>query len=329
MSSLFVARRPFRMLFAVSACLLTLTPLYGQTLPVQQGEVQAIARLSKQFIEDEAARQEIVAAVPYNAQVQGFNTRGVIDARGKISIEMRDQATFVLQSRGSAWTSPRGVRGPFVASGVAYGPFSSETLIRFDGRQFIPVQTTPWAQVHGELHRIEGRRGRPIGRIIGRLMLPVAQRLVPSAEVQATPIARSYLKNYVDDLSRQIAAKLNRRTPVEKSLNRLFPETREWAFQMSSDPQFLQAAYGPQGSQVPKLPDHPFRLKDVRMELWLRSTATEARDLEKISKLPLAKALVDKYIETQLPELADLGENRSLDAVQSWLVISVGGAKPK
>jgi hypothetical protein len=329
MSFLFVAQRPFRIVFAVSACLLTFMPLYGQTLPAQQGEVQAIARLSKQFIEEEAARQEIVAAVPYNAQVLGFNTQGAIDARGKISIELRDQATFVVQSRGSAGTYVRGVRGPFVASGVAYGPFSSETLIRFDGREFIPVQTTPWAQVHGELHRIEGRRGRPIGRVIGRLMLPVGQRLVPRAEAQATPIARSYLKNYADELSQQIAAKLNRTRPVEKSLNRLFPERREWAFQMSSDSQFLQAAYGPQGSQVPKLPAPPSRPKDVHMELWLRSTTTEARDLEKISKLPLAKALVDKYIETQLPELADLGENRTLDAVQSWLVISVGWAKPK
>jgi hypothetical protein len=329
MSFRIVARRPGRIVFAVTVWLLAALPVYGQQLPGQQGEVQAIARLSKQFIQEEAEHREIVANIPYNAQVVGFNTQGVIDGRGKLSIELRGEATFVVNSQGSAASYVRGVRGPFVASGPAWGPFSSQTLVRFDGRKFFLVQTTPWAQVHGELHCIEGRRGGPVGRVVGRLMLPMGRRLVPRAEAQATPIAQSYLKTFVDDLGQKIVEKLNRTTPVEKSLNRLFPETKDWVFQMSSDSEFLQAAYGPKGSTVPKLPDHPLRPRDVRMEMWVRSTTTEAQDLEKISKLPLAKALVDKYIETQLPELAALGENRSLDAVGSWLVISVGGSKPK
>jgi hypothetical protein len=116
---------------------------------------------------------------------------------------------------------------------------------------------------------------------------------------------------------------------VEKSVNRLFPETRDSVFQMSSDGQFLQAAYGPRGSTVPVLPDNPARLKDVRLELWLQTTATEAQDLVKLSKEPLAKKLVQKYVETVLPELAALAENRSVDAVGSWLVISVGAPNAK
>jgi hypothetical protein len=79
--------------------------------------------------------------------------------------------------------------------------------------------------------------------------------------------------------------------------------------------------------KAPVLPENPGRLKDVRLELWLHSTATEAQDLVKLSKLPLAKALVHKYLATILPELAALAENRSLDSVGPWLVISIGAPK--
>jgi hypothetical protein len=98
---------------------------------------------------------------------------------------------------------------------------------------------------------------------------------------------------------------------------------------MSSDSQFVQAAYGPRGIPVPDLPANPGRLKDVRMELWLRSTTTEAQDLVKLAKSPLAKQLVNRYIEAILPELAALTENRSVDAVGPWLVISIGAPKAK
>jgi hypothetical protein len=80
---------------------------------------------------------------------------------------------------------------------------------------------------------------------------------------------------------------------------------------------------------VPVLPENPAHLKDVRLELWLHSTATEAQDLVKLSKVPLAKALVHKYIETEFPELAALSENRSLDAVGPWLVLSIGAPRPE
>jgi hypothetical protein len=152
---------------------------------------------------------------------------------------------------------------------------------------------------------------------------------VPRAEAQAKPIGEYYLKNFVDELAGDIFAKLNRTTPVEKSLNRLFPETRDWVFQMSSDAHFLQAAYGPRGVAVPVLPENPARLKEVRIELWMRTTAKEARDLAKLSKEPLAKNLVHRYLETMVPELAALTENRSVDSVGDWLVISIGAPTAK
>jgi hypothetical protein len=302
----------------------------GAPAPAPQDETRILVRISKQFIEDVAAREEIAATVPYYAKALGFRSQGVAHGSGHLSIEMltaQGEATFVVHSHGAGEAYARATRGPIVVTGQATVPFTAQTVVRFDGRKFYVVDTTPSAQVHFQLDRIETRRGGPVGRALGRLARPIGVRLVPRAEAQARPYGEYYLKNFVDGLAGEIVEKLDRTTPVEKSVNRLFPETRDWVFQMSTDAQFLQAAYGPRGSTAPTLPENPARLKDVRLELWLHSSATEAQDLVKLRKEPLAKRLVQRYLETELPELAALAENRSLDAVGPWLVISVGAPK--
>lgn len=318
-------------LLAVCIPPVAVLPVHGQPPPPQQDEVQVVVRMSKQFIEDVAAREEIVASIPYcNAMVLGFRCQGVIDGRGRMSVEMKNmqrEATFVVTSHGTASTYARGVRGPIVAMGPAWGPFASQTLVRFDGRKFHLVETTPWAEVHGDLDCVEGRHGGPVGRAVGCLALPIGRHLVPRAEAQATPIGESILKNFVDELAVEIVARLDRTNPVEKSLNRLFPKTQDWIFHMSTDSTFIQAAFGPRNAKVPVLPENPADLKDVRVELWLHSTASEAQALVKLSKGPLAKALVHEYIKAVFPELAALSENRSLDAVGPWLVINIGAPK--
>jgi hypothetical protein len=149
--------------FAVLASTLLALPVQGQEPPPQPGEVKMVVRISKQLIEDVVTRKEVVASIPYcDAIVLGFRCEGVIDGKGKLSVEMtteQGQGTFIVSSQGTAQTYARGVRGPIVAMGPAWGPFASQTLVRFDGRKFAMVQTTPWAQVHGELERVEGRHG--------------------------------------------------------------------------------------------------------------------------------------------------------------------------
>jgi hypothetical protein len=324
------ARRTGLVLFAVCALLLAALPARGQVPPAQPSEIKAVVRISKDLIEDVAGRKEIVASVPLDAIVLHFRCQGVIDGKAKLSVDMstaQGEADFVIYGRGTAQIYVRGVLGPIVVQGPGWGPFVSRTVVHFDGRKFTLVETTPWAQAHGELDSVEGRHGMLPGRVVGRMILPIGRLLVPRAEAQATPIGEYYLKTFVDDLAGKIVERLNRTTAVEQSLQRLFPETKDWVFQTSADTQFLQAAYGPRGATVPVLPENPGRLKDVRMELWLQSTTTEAQALVKLTKSPLAKQLVAKYLEAILPNLAALTENRSVVSVGPWLVISIGAPK--
>jgi hypothetical protein len=305
-------------------------PRGGQAEQPQKGEVQAVVRISKQLLDEAVSRKEIVATVPYDAVVLGLRFRGVAEGRAKLSVELtthQGDATFVVSGKGSAQTYARGVHGCIIASGPAWSPIATRSVLSFDGRKFSLLKTTPWADVHGELTCVEGRHGGPVGRAVGHFIRPVGQLLVPRAEAQATPIGEWYLKNFVDDLAGKIITKLNRTTRVEESLNRLFPQTKDWGFQLSTDANFIQAAFGPPGSEALVLPDNPRRLENARLELWLRSTTEGARALEKLTRSPLAKQLIQRYLEVTLPELAALTDERSVTSVGQWLVISIGEPK--
>jgi len=234
------------------------------------------------------------------------------------------QAVFAVSSQGDGHACVRGVRGPLVAVGPAWGPFTSRTIVQFDGRQFFHVATTPHATVHADVQRVTGRHDRRIGRLIGNGILPLTDKLIPRAVAEATPIANRYLKDFVEETADKVIARLNDKTPVEESVNRLFPKTRDWVFQMSSDREFMQAAYGPPGVSPPALPDVPSEMEDIRLEVWLRSTVDEAQLLADLSKRPLAKGLVQRYLESTLPELAALAKERTVDAVGSWVLIRIG-----
>jgi hypothetical protein len=316
------------------ASALLAAPVWGQESPAPprqiKPEIKAVVRISKPLIDDVVTRREVVASIPYDSVVVGFHCEGVIDGRGKLSVEMMAEdgdGTFIISSQGTAGTYVRGVRGPVVALGPATGPFTSRTLVRFDGRKFVRVYTTPWGQVHGVLERIEGLHGTCVGSAVGCMLLPLGQLLVPRAEFEASRIGEQYLKTFVDGLADEIVNRLNRTTQVEVSLNRVFPETRGWEFQLSTDPGFIQAAYGPPGSAVPILPENPGRLANTRLEFWLRATTKGAEAFVKLSKQPLARPLIQAYLEATLPELAALTEQRSVTAVGPWVVICVGAPK--
>lgn len=294
-------------------------------------EIQAVFRISKEYLNDVIGREEIVANLPFNAKIVGFCCTGVVHGRGTVSLDLlksTDAAVFTIESRGTGHTCVKGVRGPLVTTGSAWGPFGSRTLVSFDGRKFTHTATNPWAHVHGDLQRVTGRHDRRLGQRIGSCIKPLGEHLLPRAEMQGKPVAKQLVRGFVEDLADRIIAKLNEKTPIEESVNRLFPETKDWIFHMSADDEFILAAYGPPGAPLPTLPELSDRPADVRMEAWLHTTGEEAKLLSDLSKQPLARQLVQKYLESTLPRLAALAEKRTVIGVNEWIVISIGEPDP-
>jgi hypothetical protein len=318
-------------LFPVAVCALTVLalPVRAQEPPAQREELRAVIRISNRLIEEVASREEITAAIPYRDIVLGFCCEGIIYGQGKVTVDLSaaQSGTFIINAHGTGQTYARAVRGPIVAWFPAWGPFTSRTLVRFDGRKFILADTTTCAEVHGHLDKVEGRHGGCVGRAVGCVIRPAGQLLVPRAEKQAEPIAEYSVTNFVNELGREIVGKLNQSTRIEESLDRLFPEAKGWVFQITTGPDFIQSAYGPPGSPAPVLPPNPNRSDKVRLEVWLHSTSKHAAPLAKLANQPLAKQLVQAYLKATVPELAALSGDQSVAAVGPWLVISIGPPK--
>src|SRR4051794_9219038 len=103
--------------------------------PPQSNEIKAVVRISRLMIDDVVSRKEVIAAIPYRAKVTGFTCQGVIDGTGKLTTDMtavENDGVFIINGRGTATTSIRGVRGPIVSTGLAWGPFTTRTPVRFD-----------------------------------------------------------------------------------------------------------------------------------------------------------------------------------------------------
>jgi hypothetical protein len=297
--------------------------------PPPQGEVKAVVRISKEMIDDVTNKVDVVGAVDYDARILGFRVRGVANGQAKISTEVQphdSRATIVLHGKGEGQTYARATLGPVLATGGVWAPFTVEALVHFDGRKFSVGEIRPCVDVHVDLDKLEGQHGRLPGRVAGRMMRPVAQMMMPCAETRAVPVGNDCVVRYVDQLGNKIVEKLNGTTRVEESLHRLLPESKDWGFRLSASDNFIQAAYGPAGSESIVLPEHP-RRPTTRMEIWLHSSSKGAEAAAKIAKSPLAHQLIDAYLEATLPELAALTDDRSLVAVGPWIVITIGPPK--
>ncbi len=314
------------------ACALMPSPIQGQDQPADEHEIKAVFRFSKKFLNDTADKVEIVADIPLSANVLTFHCTGQIHGRGKAAIELQqdsDQAIFVATSRGEGQVCVSGARKVIVVEAPACASFTASTLIRFDGRRCTRMSTTPCVDLHAELERITTHRDGAVGRAAGNIALPLGKLMVPRAEERSLPIAESIVQSFVDETVDKITARLNEKLPVEESVNRLFPKTANWVFQMSAHAGFLQAAYGPPDAKLPILPNNPKPLANAHAEVWLRTTSKEAKFLAKVSEQPLAHQLVQTYLESTLPRLAALAEEHTLVAIGPWIVISVGPGKAK
>ena len=310
------------------------TPSFGQSqanpdVGQQDGvdEIPIVFRLSKPFFDAVVGKQQIKADIPFSGRVLGLNCTAVIQgvAQPTIDIQGHGQSAIIrVRASGTGGATGNCYRGPVAVISPMWGPFTTRTDIQFDGRRFTHQCTCACIDLDGCLQQIRGRRNRRCGRALGRSLMPIGRKLMPRAVAQAKPLAERHVRDYVYQEAEKAITLLNQRSPVEDTIHRIFPETESWAIQLSGQPDFIQVSYGPTEAPQPELADIDDAVDVPHVEIWLKSTAEEAQALARLSNLPLANELIEKYLETNMPELFELGDQRAVTAVESWIRIQVG-----
>lgn len=294
---------------------------------VETTEAEVVFRISKTFFDETVSEQEIVSDIPFTGRILGMNCHGVIHGVAHAKIGMQNNGRFVnltIQAQGDGSSVGTCSQGPLVVISPMWGPFTTTTNIRFDGHTFTNMCTTANIDLQGCVQEVRGRRNRPAGRVLGRGIKPLVQKLMPRAVAQAKPIAEQHVRDHVNKEFDAAIAKFNQRNPVSESINRLFPETRTWTLNLSTTNDYIQVAYGPSNSTIPNLKKIETENFVPVIEVWLKSTTEEARALSELAGKPLAKQLVNSYLEKTLPKLSALGDQRYVEAEGKWLRIRIG-----
>ena len=299
----------------------TLVPVAGN------GEHDLVLRVTKQHFDD-LTRDEFHETVPVERQFLLARVSGTAHVEGRVKVEMEtdeDEAVFLVTLDGEVRTttvsSARSLR--IHSSGTT--TYHAQKRVLFDGVAYRGQPTTVSLTHDSHVGQIAStRRG-----ILGRLVVRIAQRIVPkmAPEVSRTVEreARTLIRNEFDQIAGELIVELNKTTPIEETIMRLFPETETWVYDLSTTDQYIQAGVGPKGLRFPELPKRAEGRRHDPVELWIRTEDAKARaDVLKMW------SVAQEVLATIAPENADLPEpirgQATAEQVGDWVVITIGKA---
>ena len=288
-----------------------------------------VVRVSWQLIEA-FADEQVTAEIPFESSFSRGTVTGSVESQVKMTIQPRQSestpcdecAVFLVKAEGNA-------KGKFVASTGRFriaGPisiiFGAEREVSFDGRHFTVSEVSVTASVSTRFSTIRTRRNGPLGRAVASIAAPTIRSVRTSIEREASPVARRYVAEFMNQYTTEIVAQLNEVTPIEESLFRLYPEMAEWRIRISTDDDYLEACYSSPGNPRVQLPQTPY--KHAGIEIWIRTTAAEAKFLERLGKWKQAQSLLAKYLPKEGSEAGKLTSDTTARSFGPWFALLIG-----
>src|SRR5262249_35937246 len=106
---------------------------------------------------------------------------------------------------------------------------------------------------------------------------------------------KAKLRSAFDQEAKKLIDQLNEVSPLEETINKLFPASKEWIYYLGTTPDYLVIGTGPRGRGLPELPIS--EKTHAPIELWIRNKS-ETQALVQVLKLWKD---VSKQLEKLLP----------------------------
>jgi hypothetical protein len=287
-------------------------------IDVQSGETKVVVRISKQLFDD-LVKDTIEERTPIDQFALGARSIGVAEtsAQFRITLEpLAEEAKFLIQVTGQARASTVAHTRPVQVRSGSRTDFEGHAFVHYDGWEFHVPDGEVTASSEMWLEQITPRRRGLVGRLIRR----IASRSVDRKRPQALNLLRETTKARVGESFDQSLDELERElqqvTPLEQTVNLLFPETKSWVCHLSTTTDYLQAGVGPKDSVVPELPQRGDRPMQAAVELWVRLPA----DAPKLDGL----ALLWNGAQRVLNGLSQDNESTAPDEIHAVEAIKVG-----
>jgi hypothetical protein len=135
-------------------------------------------------------------------------------------------------------------------------------------------------------------------------------------------MAREQVADFMKQSSAELVTTLNEVTPVEESLFRLYPEMASWQVRISTDDDYLEVCYSSPGERCVQLPQP--RYAKAGIEMWIRTTAEEAKFLERLGQWKQAQSLLAEYLPKEGSEAGKLTSDTMARSFGPWFALLIG-----
>jgi hypothetical protein len=285
-------------------------------------DTRVVVRVSPDLV-DELTRDRITEQFPIEEELAGAEFTGQSTATGHIGVRVEpasDSATLAIEVTGVTKDEVTGVRPPVTFAGTGAGAFQAVQRIRFDGRQFHPLEPEVQATHETRIDSVEPLPGTPFGPAIRLVAARTARQTLPAVDAAFCDRIESIIAERLTQVVDATVERLNHTNQFDETIAMLHPEADDWRITLASSPEFVQAALVPEGGVPPQLP--PDAPDPDGIEVWLRLTRTERGAVRIARRWNVAHRLLRRYLPEH--EAATVAQNLEVDRVGPWMRLQVG-----
>ncbi|HYV39555.1 MAG TPA: hypothetical protein VE988_27960, partial [Gemmataceae bacterium] len=290
-------------------------------------EVNVVLRISRKFIA-ELTTKKLQRTDPVHLQINDdmLDGQAYTDATFSVQFDANTQeSVFFLELKGTTTSATVSDRPYVRVLGSGRMNFTVRKRVNFDGLKYQGKPTTVDATLMACVDRVQTPRGL-FGLIIQWIAMPRIRESQPLIAQVAFDDGKTKLTQTFDAEADKLLGQLNQVSPLEKTVQTLFPETRDWIYYLSTTPTHLIVGAGPRGRRVPELP--VTENTNAPIEMWMR---TKGETAAMVTVLKLWKD-AGKQLQSLLPE--PIGKSIKEDSfrtatVKDWFVIQLGVDRSK
>jgi hypothetical protein len=321
-------------LFSAAAILLSL-PIIASEQPRNVGkdgvpEVNVVLRISRKLVNElttkKYQRTNPVYLCVLNSEIKGL---AFTDATSAVQFETKAGDTdFVVELRGTTVSQTMAGRPLIQVFGSGHMQFILRKRVTFDGIKFSSQPTSFDGVFRTSVDAIATPPGL-IGLLIEVLATPKIRRSQPAVASAGYEDNKARLIALFDEEIKQVIDDLNEVSPLEETVEKLFPQTKDWIYSPTITPTHIIVGVGPRNYRLPEIPISS--KTDAPVEVWIRSKP-ETQGMIAVLKLwKDANKQLAESLPAEVAKKLKLEQGIRTQTVKDWFVIRLGGdfADPK
>ena len=120
-----------------------------------------------------------------------------------------------------------------------------------------------------------------------------------------------------DETGEELLGKLDELSVFDETIEKYFPETRDFEYQLATTDREILVAVGPTTAEFPDLPE-----PKADVELWIKTRPIEAAFIQLVADWEIAHDLLREYVPEE--EARAIADDISVESGDGWTVIRVG-----